>query len=65
MKNKFKGKKFYGIIRDDKDAEPAVIYKTIEGATRGLDNTYVGIVELTVTRIFTRERDLKEIETEI
>jgi len=38
---------------------------TKEAAIRALDSSFPFLVELTVTRVFTRERELVEIETEL
>ena len=61
---KYKGKKFYGVIHKEYGN---IAYESadIEHTKKGLDDNYSVLVEMTVTRVFTRERDLKEIETEI
>ena len=59
---KLKGKKVYGVAteRDSMHGH----YATIEEATRRLDLNWPYLVELTVTKVYTRERELREIETE-
>lgn len=62
--NKKKGLKIYGLMQ----SEGAIVIgsnKDIEITKRHLDSNWPILVELTVTRVFTRERDLVEIETEI
>lgn len=62
-KHTYKGKKVYAIALEGRDA--FIICDDLENAKRRLDSSWTHIVECTVTRVFTRERDLKEIETEI
>jgi hypothetical protein len=63
--NKFKGRKCYGIIRPDSKDEPICIGSDMEETKGKLDSIYTILCELTITRVFTRERDIKEIENEI
>lgn len=68
MANKFKGRKYYGIVSTQYSQNCEYINwcsGLIEKAKTGLKDTDDLLVELTVTRVFTREKDLKEIENEI
>lgn len=59
-----KGKKFYGVIHG-KHGFISFVDEDIEQAKKGLNNDSPTLVELTVTRAFVREKELKEIENEI
>lgn len=61
---KYKGTKFYGVISKE-HGFIGWVEKDIEQTKKGLNLQMPTLVELTVTRVFTREKDLKEIETEI
>lgn len=61
---KFKGTKFYAPASSNY-FDSVVGYESIEKATDELRNDRKFVVELTVTRVFEREKELKEIENEI
>lgn len=54
----------YGICTGP-GAEVICLKSTVGLASYSLDSDFPFLVEMTVTRVFTKERDLKEIETEI
>lgn len=60
----FKGRKMFAVMGRP-DGYAHYVNNDIESTKKGLDSDTPYLVELTVTRVFTRERDLKEIETEI
>jgi hypothetical protein len=62
---KHKGRKLYGVSRNEKDAGVVCVHDNIGGAKRALDSTFTVLVEMTITRVFTREQDLKEIELDL
>ncbi len=63
---KQKGRKCYGVARKDGVSSTILgTYKTPQDAITTLDTDWNQIVELTVTRVFERETELKEVETEI
>ncbi len=56
-----RGKKVYGIMRPSDDG--AICYdEDLEKTKRALDSTFSVLVEAEVTRLFTRERELVEID---
>lgn len=59
----YKGRKMYAIAQSERNYIIG-IRDTIQEAVNELDHNWPILVELTVTRVFTRERDLKEIEIE-
>ena len=63
---KYKGQKIYAVVKLD-DPFPYInfIYYNAHDAAEGLKPESNILCELTITRVFTRERDLKEIETEL
>jgi len=63
-KQKIKGTKCYGITSDG-GSSILCTDKDLECVKSRLDSHFKFLVELTVTRVFTRENDLKEIETEL
>lgn len=66
-KKPIKGQRTYGIVNPDNSYPYAIICTDIdiEKVKRSMDYNYTILVELTVTRVFTRERELVEIETEL
>jgi len=63
MTNKIKGTKFYGVINGEGGSIINVNYD-IERSKKDLDKNWPFLVELTVTKVYTRETDLKEIEVD-
>lgn len=65
LKPKFKGRKLYAVARNERGSNLICGDTDIERVVRALDKDYPILVECTVTRVFTRERELKEIEIEL
>lgn len=62
---KYKGEKCYGVARSKEGGKQIICTNIdLETVKRSLDSNFDILVEMTVTRVFTRERDLKEIEIE-
>ncbi len=56
---KYKGKKYWGVVNEDGEL---CTYDKKEKAASQTDKYWPYVVELTVTKVFTRETELKEIE---
>lgn len=65
MKEKLKGRKVYAISNSKKDSSIICCNISLDKAKCSLDSNWNILVEMTVTRVFIREADLKEIETEL
>lgn len=62
---KFKDKKFYAVGRDTDSSKLCCLYDDIADTKRALDSRFNVLVELTITRVFTRENEMKEIELDL
>lgn len=60
-----KGKKVYGVVGTSGSVLTCCDSENIDRAIDMLDSNFPILVEMTVTRVFTRERQLKEIELDI
>lgn len=57
---KLKGRKVYSVV--SRRGTICLNFDSIDEAIRALDSDFPIIVEKTITRVFTRENELKEIE---
>lgn len=59
--NKIKGSKFYGLVRKD-GTGLVCVNKNIKDTIRAMDHEWPVLVEFHITKTFTRNDELKEVD---